>query len=61
MVNKPYTLTDCSLQWLLGREVVTSALVGVNSVEQVESNIKALEIEIPRESIDILGNSYLSR
>ena len=56
MVNKPYTLTDCSLQWLLGREGVASALVGVNSAEQVETNIKALELEIPREAIDILDN-----
>ena len=60
MSNKPYTLIDCSLQWLLGREGVSSALVGVNSAEQMETNIKALELEIPIEAVDILDNIYKS-
>lgn len=58
--NKPYSLADYSIQWLLNQKGVSSALVGANSAEQVETNIKALEVVIPIEHIDNLNDIYKS-
>ena len=36
------TLSDSALQWILNQRGVTSVLVGVSKVEQMEKNIKAV-------------------
>jgi aryl-alcohol dehydrogenase-like predicted oxidoreductase len=41
------TLAQFSLAWVLQNENVSSAIVGASKPEQITSNIKALEIEIP--------------
>ena len=37
------TLAQMALAWTLRDPLVTSALIGASSVEQVEENVKALE------------------
>jgi L-glyceraldehyde 3-phosphate reductase len=37
------TLPQLALQWILRRPEITSAVVGVSRVEQLESNVAALE------------------
>lgn len=39
---KGQTLSDAALQWILGQRGVTSVLVGVSKVEQMERNIKSV-------------------
>ena len=40
------TLSALAIQWLINREGVTSAIVGANTAEQVEQNVRGLDVEI---------------
>ena len=40
-------LSALAIQWLINKEGVTSAIVGANTAEQVEQNVKGLEVDMP--------------
>jgi len=42
-------LSRLAIKWVLRQPGVTAAIVGANSAEQIEDNVKALELEIPEE------------
>jgi aryl-alcohol dehydrogenase-like predicted oxidoreductase len=43
------TPSQVSLAWLLGKETVTSIVIGARTIAQLEDNLKASEIAIPKE------------
>ncbi len=46
---KNATLSQIALAWLLADPVITSPIIGANSVEQLDENLGALEISLERE------------
>jgi voltage-dependent potassium channel beta subunit len=43
------TLVELALAWILREENVASALVGASRPEQIEQNVKAVDVELPAE------------
>ena len=43
------TLVELALAWILREENVASALVGASRPEQIEHNVKAVDVELPAE------------
>lgn len=52
------TAAQLAIAWCLRRPEVTSAILGARRVEQVEENLKAVEIEIPDEVVEKLEALY---
>ncbi|NOY06039.1 MAG: aldo/keto reductase [Chlorobi bacterium] len=46
------TLTTLSIAWVIAREGVTSAIVGANTVEHLESNVAAADLRLDGEIMD---------
>lgn len=46
------TLAEMSLAWILRQPNVASALVGASRPEQIEANVKAVEVELSSELLD---------
>ena len=51
---------DVSLAWLLAHEDVTAPIIGARTVEQLEENLAATEIELSREQFERLSNAIES-
>ena len=47
--ERGHSITDVALAWVLGEPAVTSAVLGVTTVEQLESNVLALDLELSRD------------
>jgi L-glyceraldehyde 3-phosphate reductase len=53
-------MTELALKWLLKRDEVSSILVGVSSIEQLEANVKAVQGSALEPSLIELVNQVLS-
>lgn len=45
---------DVALAWVLNNPVVTSPIVGPRTIQQLEENVKALEIKLSEETLNKL-------
>jgi L-glyceraldehyde 3-phosphate reductase len=54
------SMTELALKWLLKRDEVSSILVGVSSIEQLEANVKAVQGSALEPSLIELVNQVLS-
>ncbi|MFD2442525.1 aldo/keto reductase family protein [Bacillus sp. CGMCC 1.16607] len=50
------SLTHLSLAWILSNPNIASAIVGASNIEQIETNLQATEIKLPKEILDRLNN-----
>ncbi len=63
--RKNTIVAGLALAWLLQQPIVTSIILGANKLEQLQNNIKALEIEFSEsellkiETISVLVPEYL--
>ncbi len=48
------TLPQAALAWVLSKETITAPIIGVNSVEQLEQNLLALELNLPDDDLKML-------
>jgi aryl-alcohol dehydrogenase-like predicted oxidoreductase len=48
------SVANIALSWLLHQEVVTSILVGAKNMEQLEDNLKAVEVELSQDELQRL-------
>ena len=46
------TPTTIALKWLLSRAVVTSVIIGVRHLEQLDANLAATSVEVTQEALD---------
>jgi len=52
-VNRGQSLSQMAIAWLMKKPVVTSVLIGVSSVEQLDSNLGTLDnISFTKEELD---------
>ncbi|MGD9380958.1 MAG: aldo/keto reductase [Candidatus Thorarchaeota archaeon] len=49
------SITQIALAWVLTRETVTAPIIGVNSVEQLNQNLGAFEINLSNDDLDRLN------
>jgi aryl-alcohol dehydrogenase-like predicted oxidoreductase len=49
---------DVALAWLLANPVVTAPIIGPRTMEQLEGSLRALEINLSRETIMILDDIW---
>ncbi|MHA1865582.1 MAG: aldo/keto reductase [Candidatus Heimdallarchaeaceae archaeon] len=49
--NKEVTVAQVALAWILTKDFITAPIIGVNSVEQLESNLVALEIKFDQDEL----------
>jgi aryl-alcohol dehydrogenase-like predicted oxidoreductase len=47
------TLAQFAMAWILNNRLITSVLSGVTTVQQLEENLKAVEVTIPKEDLGI--------
>jgi aryl-alcohol dehydrogenase-like predicted oxidoreductase len=52
------TMAQFALAWILSNETITSILSGMTLLEQVEENLKALEIKLSQEDLDICNEVW---
>ena len=55
------TMAEVALAWLYGRDDICCPIIGASSVEQLEINIKALDLELGADEIEVLDESYRPR
>ncbi|TFG14355.1 aldo/keto reductase [Candidatus Thorarchaeota archaeon] len=51
------TIPQIALAWVLNRESITAPIIGVNSKEQLEENIEAIELDISDDAIHELNEA----
>lgn len=44
-----------ALKWLLAQPAVSSVIIGVRTMEQLEDNLKAVDVDLPRDEIERLN------
>ncbi len=49
------TVPQIALAWVLARETVTAPIIGVNSIDQLNQNLRALEITLSTDDFDRLN------
>ncbi|MBI5475401.1 MAG: aldo/keto reductase, partial [Ignavibacteriales bacterium] len=49
---------DVALAWVLNNPVVTSPIVGPRTIQQLEENVKALEIKLSEETLKNLDEIW---
>lgn len=54
--SKGTTVAQLSLAWLLHQPVVTSTIIGANTMEQLEGNIKAIDVKFSAEELQQLND-----
>lgn len=55
---KGVSSSQIALAWVLARKGVTSTLIGVENVQQLEANIQALKIELTKEELFEIDRQY---
>lgn len=53
--NYDYTHPQIALTWLLAQPAVSSVIIGVRTMAQLEDNLKAAEIELPGDELERLN------
>jgi len=51
------TIAQTAIAWVLANPAVTSAIIGANSIEQLEDTFKGSEIELPVEEKEVLDQT----
>ena len=51
------TISQLALAWLLANPVVTSPIIGPRSLEQLEDNLGAVEVNLSQEALQALNNA----
>jgi aryl-alcohol dehydrogenase-like predicted oxidoreductase len=52
------TMAQFALAWILNNETITSILSGMTLLEQVEENLKATEIKLTKEDLDVCNEIW---
>jgi aryl-alcohol dehydrogenase-like predicted oxidoreductase len=60
-IERGTTMAEVALAWVLSKESVCYPIIGAGSVRQVENNIKALDLELTTDEIEILDALYRPR
>jgi aryl-alcohol dehydrogenase-like predicted oxidoreductase len=60
-IERGTTMAEVALAWVLSKESVCCPIIGAGSVSQVENNIKALDLELATNEIEILDALYRPR
>jgi len=55
------TMAEVALAWVLSKEAICCPIIGAGSASQVENNIKALDLELTPDEIEILDGLYRPR
>ncbi len=55
------SMAEVALAWLFSKEAICCPIIGASSVEQLEINIKALDLELGADEIEVLDESYRPR
>jgi aryl-alcohol dehydrogenase-like predicted oxidoreductase len=50
--EKDITMAQLALAWILRRDEITSVITGATKISQVEDNIKAVDIELDKDTLD---------
>ncbi len=53
-VERNTTPTTLAIKWLLSRPAVTSVIIGIRHLEQLDANLAATTLDLPREDLDAL-------
>jgi aryl-alcohol dehydrogenase-like predicted oxidoreductase len=56
-VEKGTTVAQLALAWLLHQSAVTSVIIGANKVEQLEDNLKAIDVKFTPNELEKLNNA----
>ena len=55
--EKGVTVAQIALAWLLHQPVVTSIIIGAKKMEQLEDNLKAINVKLTKEDLDKLNEA----
>ncbi|HYG39605.1 MAG TPA: aldo/keto reductase [Cytophagales bacterium] len=56
-VEKGTTVAQLALAWLLHQSAVTSVIIGANKVEQLDDNLKAVDVKFTSSELEKLNNA----
>ena len=56
--NRGLSNATVALAWLLHKPAVTAPLVGIETIQQLEEAVKALDVSLSQEEIDALQEPY---
>ena len=56
-IEKEATMAQIALCWVINKENITAPIIGVNSKEQLEENIGALEIKLKEDDLKALDEA----
>ncbi|MFU8771664.1 MAG: aldo/keto reductase [Anaerolineales bacterium] len=52
-----FSISQVALAWLLSKPVITSPIIGPRSTEQLEDNIKSLDLHLENEELQVLNDA----
>ena len=55
------TMAEVALAWVCSKEAICCPIIGASSVSQVENNVKALDLELSADEIEVLDQLYRPR
>ena len=55
------TMAEIALAWVIAKEDICCPIIGASSVSQVENNVKALDVELTADEIEMLDDLYRPR
>ena len=55
------TMAEVALAWVYTRKAICCPIIGASSVSQVENNVKALDLELSADEIEVLDQLYRPR
>jgi aryl-alcohol dehydrogenase-like predicted oxidoreductase len=55
------TMAEVALAWVCSKEVICCPIIGASSVSQLENNVKALDLELSADEIEVLDQLYRPR
>lgn len=55
--GQPATLSAVALAWLLAKPVITSPIIGANTLEQLWDNLQAVGLQLPAEEVERLDQA----
>lgn len=57
-IKKGYTTSQLAIKWCLSQNILSSVLVGISKISQIEENINALDIELSTDEIVEIENFF---
>ena len=55
------TMAQVALAWVFGKKHICCPIIGASSLEQLENNVAALDLELSADEIDVLDQLYRPR